>query len=49
MLEDGSSRGLGEACMVGNGFLGFGAESEVGEDDIAPCAGKRFGECKINA
>lgn len=49
MLEDGSSRGLGEACIVGNGFLGFGAEGEVGEDDIATFAEKRFGECKINA
>ena len=40
VLEEGSSRGLGEACMVGDDFLGFGAEGEVGEDDIATFAEK---------
>lgn len=34
--------------MVGDGFLGFGAEGEVGEDDIATFAEEGFGEGEIN-
>ena len=35
--------------MVGDDFLGGGAEGEVGEDDIATFAEKGFGECEVNA
>ena len=49
MLEDGSSRGLGEAGMVGDGFLIFRAKGDVGEDDVAAFAEEGFGECQVNA
>lgn len=49
VLENGSGWGLGEACMLGNGFLGFRAEGEIGEDDVAAFAEEGFGECEINA
>ena len=38
VLENGSSRGSRGACMVGDDFLSFGAESDVGEDDVAAFA-----------
>ena len=35
--------------MVGDDFLGFGAEGEVGEDDIAAFAEEGFGKCEIDS
>ena len=49
VLEDGSSRGLRGARMVGDDFLGFGAEGEVGEDDVAAFTQEGFGECEVNS
>ena len=49
MLEDGSSRGLGEAGMVGDCFMGFGAEGDVGEYDVAAFAEEGFSECEVYA
>ena len=34
--------------MVGDDFLSFGAEGEVGEDDVATFAKEGFGECEID-
>lgn len=34
--------------MVGDGFLGFRAEINVGEDDVAPFAEQGFGEREVD-
>ena len=49
MLENGSSRSLRGACMVGDDFLSFGAEGEVGEDNVTAFAEEGFGECEVNS